>query len=660
MLKHSEEIAEQWNGLISGDKVNVKIVRPEILSSWNYCYKKGIDPHGPVRKHKDVNYLLERSSELVSVAEPFMRMINGIISGSGLRIDCIDYDGYFLCSCGDSKLLRESEENGMVTGCDVGLDTLGTNAAGLCLHLQEPVQVFGPEHYNVHLHNLNCSATPIYAPGQKLVGALNILSYITPQNRQTLGLTSSIAMAIEKQLALARTVQTLKETNSQLKSVMEYLPQGVISLNSNGEIERYNRRVVEMLSIPVKDNSGRRTEKIQEVLSKLPRKEGRLHREELTLSVKDRKKSFMVDSITAEEGNGTLVLIEDSDRIMSLSAVRSGRTSYTFDDISGECELIVKAKKLAMMVAATDSSVLLIGESGTGKELFAQAIHSASNRSRNPFVAINCGAIPADIIESELFGYEPGAFTGAREGGKPGRLEAASGGTLFLDEIEAMPLSFQVKLLRAFSSKSIVRVGGVQEIPVDLRIISASKVDLLQEVNRGHFREDFYYRIAIFPIEIPPLNQRGEDIRLLTTRFLRQVSAEYGTEPQQGDKTFYDALMRYHWRGNVRELRNIIERAVLMGVGESSLAIEHLPASVCEDWLTASVTNEMNAQLEQSNDEEKSLLKIAEQAAIGMVLKEEKGNISRAARRLGVARSTLYQKIRINESLLTVLKSYTS
>lgn len=293
------------------------------------------------------------------------------------------------------------------------------------------------------------------------------------------------------------------------------------------------------------------------------------------------------------DGEKTLLLIEDSSRIMSLSAAQANRTSYTFADIIGECPEIKQAIQLASMVANTSSSVLLVGESGAGKELFAQAIHAASDRSRHPFVAINCGAIPADIIESELFGYEAGAFTGAREAGKAGRLEAASGGTLFLDEVEAMPLSFQVKLLRAFSSRSIVRVGGVTDIPIDIRIISASKVDLQSEINEGRFREDLYYRIATFPIDIPPLHKRGGDIRLLAKQFLGMLRSEYALTEIFVEDQFFEALEAHSWRGNVRELRNIIERAVLMSSGQENLGIEHLPELIRQGWMTSKLKNEL-------------------------------------------------------------------
>ncbi|WP_419779764.1 sigma-54-dependent Fis family transcriptional regulator [Maridesulfovibrio sp.] len=657
MQNHDREtIILQWKRFIAGNEVDQSSIRPEILESWHYSKNKGIDINSRVAYHHNTDFLLERSQELITAAQPFMKMINEVIAGSGLRIDCIDFEGYFLCACGDPALLQESEYNGFVPGCNVSMDVLGTNAAGLCLALQQTTQVIGPEHFNVHLHNLNCSATPIFTPDAELVGVLNILSYATPQNRQTLGLTTSIAKAIENQLALNRTVTSLKVSNSELETIIEYLPQGVIALNSSGKVVSFNRKALELFAISPKANAGRRCRELEKILhSKQLNTRSKIHTEkEHTLSINGKKKSFIINVHSIENGARTLVMIEDSGRIMSLSATQSNRTSYTFGDIVGSCSEIVKARELASMVSATDSSVLLIGESGTGKELFAQAIHAASDRSKSPFVAINCGAIPADIIESELFGYEPGAFTGAREAGKPGRLEAASGGTLFLDEVEAMPLSFQVKLLRAFSSKSMVRVGGIGEIALNLRLIAASKVDLLEEVNQSRFREDLYYRIATFPIQIPSLRERAKDIRLLTMHFLEQISNEYSRQSIKADDNFYEALVSYSWRGNVRELRNVLERAVVLGLDMDILTPDQLPDTIRKAWMTNGIKQRTRASRSGGESENESLLQLAEHAAIAMVLEEEGGNISRSARRLGIARSTLYQKLDAAPHLLNV------
>lgn len=374
MRNHDREtIRIQWENLIGGNMVEESLIRPEILKSWYYSRDKGIDAKTGMMCHHDTAALLERSRELVTAAQPFMEMINGVIAGSGLRIDCIDFEGYFLCACGDPTLLRESEYNGFVPGCNVSIDALGTNAAGLCLELQQPTQVLGPEHYNARLHNLNCSATPIFTPNAELVGVLNILSYVTPQNRQTLGLTTSIAKAIENQLALTRTISSLKVSNAELETIMEYLPQGVVALSNSGEIESCNKKALDILSISTKTNVNQRHRQLEKILRLLQlSSSGKAHTEqEHTITIGSRKKSFVINAHSIENGARTLAIIEDSRRILSLSATQSNRTSYTFNDITGSCQKIAKARELAKIVAATDSSVLLVGESGTGKELFA-------------------------------------------------------------------------------------------------------------------------------------------------------------------------------------------------------------------------------------------------------------------------------------------------
>ena len=336
-------------------------------------------------------------------------------------------------------------------------------------------------------------------------------------------------------------------------------------------------------------------------------------------------------------------------------SLRGNSAIYTFDNILGQDTKLNFAKQMTKRVAQSSSAVIIYGESGTGKELFAQAIHNSSPRKNKPFVAINCGAIPSELIESELFGYEAGAFTGALKGGKPGKLEIASGGTLFLDEIESMPLNLQIKLLRALSVKRIVKVGGTKEIPIDIRLISATKKDLLKEVEKGNFREDLYYRINIFTIELPPLRDRKHDIPELVDYFVHIFSPQ---RKVQIDDEFIGALMTYNWRGNIRELRNIIERALLIMEEETNLTIRHLPENISNAFFSSKVKEKIKAKSISQSSECKGILKIAEEAAIEMALAEQAGNLTKTAESLGIARSTLYQKIKANKRLQDVLISY--
>nr|WP_305146630.1 sigma 54-interacting transcriptional regulator [Anaerovorax odorimutans] len=317
-------------------------------------------------------------------------------------------------------------------------------------------------------------------------------------------------------------------------------------------------------------------------------------------------------------------------------------TEYTFDNLIGECKEMKEMTEIAKQVAKIDAPILLWGESGTGKEVLAQSIHNESLRKSGPFIGINCGAIPRELIESELFGYEEGSFTGASRGGRPGKLEAASGGTLFLDEVESMPLDVQIKLLRVLSTFKVTRVGSNKEIPIDIRIISASKSDLYLEAEQGRFREDLYYRINTITLKIPPLRKRNGDIRLLADYYIEQLKKNMGLSKLIVPKSFYDMLENYDWKGNVRELKNILEGVIAM-----SKEGEEINTSMLPDRM---VNKTRNTRLKNTR------LKEAEIEIIKNEIEKAGGNLSAAAKALGIARSTLYQKLKNNTELSEYLK----
>lgn len=323
---------------------------------------------------------------------------------------------------------------------------------------------------------------------------------------------------------------------------------------------------------------------------------------------------------------------------------------FTFDCILGSSEAIQKAKNIAKKASKVDSSVVIYGESGSGKEMFAQAIHSDSSRRDNPFVAINCGAIPKDLIESELFGYESGSFTGAVKKGKKGLLEYASGGTLFLDEIESMPVDVQTKLLRALSASAIVRIGGYKAVPIDIRIISASKDNLEKLIKQGSFREDLYYRINVIEINIPPLRDRKEDIRLILEKYIKEFIFKNNIDIERIEDKFYKYLESYHWPGNIRQLLNVVERSLVLsesGVIDNS----SLPFEIKESYMISKLENDFEEVSDDNFNREKSLLEIAEEMVIEKVLEEEKYNLSKTASRLGISRPTLNKKIKNSRRL---------
>ncbi|MGB9977174.1 sigma-54 interaction domain-containing protein [Thermovenabulum sp.] len=314
---------------------------------------------------------------------------------------------------------------------------------------------------------------------------------------------------------------------------------------------------------------------------------------------------------------------------------------YSWENIIGESEKMKRAKFLARKAAATDSNILLLGESGTGKELFAHAIHNDSRRNNFPFVKINCAAIPSELLESELFGYEEGAFTGAKKGGKIGKFELANKGTIFLDEISEMPLGMQAKILRVLQEKEIDRVGGITPIPVDVRIIAATNKDLKKLVKENKFREDLYYRINVMTIEIPPLRERLEDIEILANYLLKKLSNQMGKYISGISKEAVELLKGYSWPGNVRELENVLERAINL-TDSDYISQEHLPI-----YITRPEAKKQRFFTEITFDY--SLRKVVEQAekeAIKDCLRYTKGNKRLAAKILKISRSRLYEKLK--------------
>lgn len=308
---------------------------------------------------------------------------------------------------------------------------------------------------------------------------------------------------------------------------------------------------------------------------------------------------------------------------------------YTFSSIMGSSPAILKAKALAEKAAQGKSTVLLLGESGTGKELFAHAIHAAGPRRNKPFVRVNCGAIPSELIEAELFGYDAGAFTGAKKGGKPGKFEIANGGTIFLDEIGDLPLGMQAKVLRVLQEKEVERVGSNQLLELDIRIIAATHRDIEKMVSSGEFRRDLYYRLNVFTIQIPPLREREGDIVLLSEYLLAKIEREMGVKPKLLDHSVEDLFKIYPWTGNVRELQNALERAINVAEGER-IFIRDLPLYLqdLEGGHTPRILQPL--ALEVAEAERKSILK---------ALKLTGGNKAKAADILGIHRTNLYRKM---------------
>ena len=333
---------------------------------------------------------------------------------------------------------------------------------------------------------------------------------------------------------------------------------------------------------------------------------------------------------------GELSLLESKVKLYEEELINLRSTRYTFDSIAGQSDILANLKKEALRASANHFPVLITGESGTGKELFAQAIHHASPRRVNPFVRINCAAIPRDLLESELFGYEKGAFTGARRGGKPGKFELARQGTVFLDEIGDLPLEMQPKILRVIEDKEFERVGGTKIIQSDFRIIAATNRNLDDMISAGAFRKDLFYRLNVIPLNIPPLRERKSDIVPVARFLLDQMAQDANLPAARMDKEVDRAFKQYEWPGNVRELSNVLERA-LSAIEGDTICLQDLPFYLQRRRRTAAGGSQPSLKDVQARTEKE---------AIRYALKESNNNKARAARELGIHRTLLYKKMK--------------
>ncbi|SHM72438.1 PAS domain S-box-containing protein [Caldanaerovirga acetigignens] len=580
---------------------------------------------------------LDKNRELITTAMPFMEQIYEFVKGSGFIAILTDNEGCILKIIGDERILSEAISLKMVPGAFMDERSIGTNAMGTVLVEGMPLQVSGDEHYIKAYHRWTCSAAPIREPGGEMAGVLDLTGYSEHVHSHTLGMVAAAASAIENLLQIKRFNEQLAFAKNQIETVVNAIPAGIVTADLFGKIKTFNKHAQEIFGYDADEikwiNIRDLFDGWSKVKSQLMAGKG-IYDEEVDVFARKNRLKYSISAYPIHDGQGILKEIvcvfkevknvrKMAHKILGMKAV------YTFDKIIGKNEQFVRLVEYAKKVANSRSTILITGESGTGKELFAQAIHNESARRDEPFVAINCGAIPRELIESELFGYDDGAFTGARRGGKPGKFEIADGGTLFLDEIGEMPLDMQVKLLRAIEDGVVTRIGGSRPIPVDVRIIAATNKDLEQEVRKGNFRKDLYYRLNVIPLRLPPLRERKDDIPILIDYFMKRISRRLNKKPVEIPENIMKALTEYNWPGNIRELENFVEFVI------NSEGI--IPVLVEEKF-------SMNITLDR--DLPNNSLEAAEKEHILRVLEHNGWNITSAARDLGIGRNTLYRKIK--------------
>jgi len=435
-----------------------------------------------------------------------------------------------------------------------------------------------------------------------------------------------------------------------IRAVLDAAGEGIIAVDGNGIITTFNPAAEKILKIKGEKALGK---PVADILSPdLPMLKtivtGESYdNEEIILNTGKFRSHYITSGrpILDEEGNpvGAVASLQDIESVMELVYSFTQPPVITFDQIIGDGDKIKRIKDMARIVAKGNSTVLIRGESGTGKELFARSIHMASQRKDKPFVAVNCAALPDSLLESELFGYEEGAFTGAKKGGKQGLFKYADKGTIFLDEIGELSTHLQVKLLRVLQEEKIRRVGGNEEIPVDVRVIAATNRNLEELIKTGQFRDDLYYRLNVIPLMIPPLRDRKEDIPVLTKNFIEKLSQKMNKKVPGISEEALKKLESYDWPGNIRELSNVIERA--MNLCDGKIEAHHLILKQEEFETTVDAAGPAEGVTCGGQKSLKELVAQTEARAIKEAL-ERYGSIRKAASALGVTHATVINKMR--------------
>ena len=634
-----------------------QISTPEVLNSKLDIIKKshersvdyGIDKSTifpkKILKPEELKNKINKNEKLLNVASRFMVTLYEFLKGSGFFIVLLDNECCILKILGDKDVVKEALSLNMVVGACMSENSIGTNAMGVAIKEHNPIQISEKEHFITAYQRWTCSAAPIHDVDGTIIGLLNLTGGREKVQKHTLGLIVSAVKCIENQINVEYINNRLLETYQYMNTVVDSIYLGIYVINKDGILKTINKEACSILRIKEEDIIGKKVDTILpdwiNIFEKIIK--GNVYNNiEVTLSNETTKTKYNVSANPIEIDNevkGMVVVFTAIKKVIKpVNKYSSGRAVYNFEDIVGNNPEIKKVIDYAKIISSSPSTVLIQGESGTGKELLAQSIHNYGERSNKTFIAINCGAISKNLIESELFGYEDGSFTGARRGGCAGKFELSSGGTLFLDEIGEMPLDMQVNLLRVLQEGYITRVGGDKIIPVDVRIIAATYKDLKKEVEKGRFREDLFYRLSVIPIKIPPLRERKGDLPILIDHLLKIKANKLNKKLTIMSAGIYEKMLNYNWPGNIRELENCIENIVNLN-GESTMVFDY------DEKNNTISKDDSNKALSIENKKIYTLAEL-EKNEIIKAMNQNEQNMTRIARDLGITRATLYSKIK--------------
>lgn len=636
-----QELEAAWKEFVQRSTITLASLDPAVARSWRYCRDTGLDPCAPPAPPRfDAETIARRRQDrfdLIAIARPFMEDIYQFAGESDMIVYLADEALYILEWLGDAALEETLQDMGVDDGVRLAEEHVGTNAAAMALSEGLPAQVVGPEHFCLAYHSLTDTAAPVHAPTGELMGVIGIVTLEPHSHPHTLSIVMAAARAIENQLQAELSLSEAHQHLAELNMTLQAMSRGILFLDPDGRVTHINASASDILGIPHRPAMGRQLDSLIGLPPELEAamvQQASMVEKEVVCQGTDGPRPCLMGMQVLKEGSrlvGFMLTLEHvAEARRWAHRVVGTMAHFTFDHILGRDPEMRRVLYYARMIAQSDSTVLLLGESGTGKEMFAQAIHNGSRRADGPFIAINCAAIPRELMASELFGYE-GAFA-VGEHGRPGKFELAEGGTIFFDNVDGMPLDIQASLLRVIDTKEVVRLGGTRVIPLDVRIIAASNsVDLAGEVQRGHFRADLFYRLHVLTLTIPPLRERGNDILLLIAHLLERLGRDLKKTVTLAPEAMA-VLQSYHWPGNVRELENVLERAMHM-VESDRLTVEHLPI-------------ELRAATIGGTDEAVLTLQEAERQAIIRAGRALRGNHTRMADALGIGRTTLWRKMK--------------
>lgn len=572
------------------------------------------------------------NKDLLDVVAEYIGEFYELLSPDRFMIAIVDREGYILQLSGSDAIKAEFAERNYAPGYRFTEKDAGTTATSLCLKKQVPIQLNDKDHYCKQAHGFTSSAAPIFGEDDVLQGVLVVSGKDNLVHPHTLIMVTSAAVSIEKQIRLLRRNRELSVYTGFLDNVLESAETGLLTLDNESRIWKANRKAKRILKQenldgkPISALSGLDVDvdDIYQHPDSWKGKEGHIQHGNQVIHL-----VYSAQPVISGQDKllGAVLVFEEFGNIRKIAdKISGGKAYFTFDHLIGDSPAFRKAIELAKRASQSNSTVLLLGETGTGKELFAQAIHNAGPLKAKPFIPINCGAIPGELMESELFGYVDGAFSGALKGGRPGKFELAGGGTILLDEIGDMPHNMQVKLLRVLQTGEVQRIGDSKVLKVDTRVIASTNVRLTSAIAQNRFRQDLYYRLNILQITIPPLRERGTvDIKALAKYFVKKNNPHCRLTPRA-----MEALTSYDWPGNARELENTIQRALHVCDGET-LEVEHLGLPREKDY--ASIPHHGS-------------LREMEQKMIESTLARTNFNRAETAKKLGISRATLYRKVK--------------